>query len=387
MWRFIRNLYENSTMHNTKEEAGECMHILMISLDFLPTVGGITAHVYELSLALLKNGCDISIITRKTAEAKEAYECVEGINVYRMDLRFVGATYGFQINRFIKQKLPLIKPDIIHIHGMRPLEFYAIKDIPLVYTNHTSGYLKRIQKGGYRIAMLQRLFQKPSLFLAPSHELLETPFELPMKKVYIPNGVISRKLKRNELVRAQMRQELGLKQSDILAIITRRLVQKNGVRYLALATQSIKSPHLKILIIGDGEEFNEIKQILENFFANRFWMLGSKKHHEIIDYYSAADISILPSLMEATSISGLEAMGASLPLVGTRVGGIPELIKDGINGYLCEPKNPHDLAEKIDKLLSENFKAMGEKSYEIVCEYFDWDVIAKATINEYKELL
>ncbi len=363
------------------------MHILMISLDFLPTVGGITAHVYELSLALLKNGCRISIITRKTAEAREAYECVEGMDVYRMDLRFIGASYGFQINRFIKQKLPLIKPDIIHIHGMRPLEFYAIKDVPLVYTNHTSGYLKRIQKGGYRIAMLKRLFQKPSLFLAPSHELLETPFVLPMKKVYIPNGVISQKLKRNESIRAQMRQDLGLKETDILAIITRRLVQKNGVRFLALATQYIQNPYLKLLIIGDGEEFNEIKSHLETHFKNRFFMLGSKKHHEIIDYYSASDISILPSLMEATSISGLEAMGASLPLVGTKVGGIPELIKDGINGYLCEPKNPYDLAEKIDKLLSGNFKAMGEKSYEIVCEHFDWDVIAKATLKEYKELL
>ena len=80
----------------------------------------------------------------------------------------------------------------------------------------------------------------------------------------------------------------------------------------------------------------DIKTIEENF-KDWFILLGSKKHHEIIDYYSASDLSILPSLMEATSISGLEAMAASLPLVGTRVGGIPVLIQDGINGYLCEP--------------------------------------------------
>ncbi len=363
------------------------MHILMVSLDFLPTVGGITAHVYELSLALIQNGCNVSVITRKTKDAICDYECIDGINVYRLNLQFVGATYGFQINRFIQRKLPLIQPDIIHIHGMRPLEFYNIPRTPLVYTNHTSGYLKRIQKGGYRIAMLKRLFQKPALFLAPSQELLEIPFAIHAKKVYIPNGVISQKLKRNETARVQIRQSLGLEETDILAIVTRRLVEKNGVRYLALATQYIQNPYLKILIIGDGEEFNEIKHTLERFFANRFFMLGAKKHHEIIDYYSASDISILPSLMEATSISGLEAMGASLPLVGTRVGGIPELIRDGINGYLCESKNPHSLAEKIDKLLSEDFKAMGQKSYERVCEHFDWDVIAKATIKEYKELL
>lgn len=357
----------------------------MVSLDFLPTVGGITAHVYELSLALIKQGCKVSVITRQTPHTKEK-ETIEGIDVYRVNLRFVGATYGFQINHFIKQKLPFIKPDIIHIHGMRPLEFYNIKGIPLVYTNHTSGYLKRIKKGGYRIALLKRLFKKPSLFLAPSKELLEVPFAMNMKKVYIPNGVISTKLERNESARHKVRHLLGLKDNDILAIVTRRLVEKNGVKYLALATRHIQNKELKLLIIGDGEEYSEIKNHLETYFKDRFFMLGSKKHSEIIEYYSASDISILPSLMEATSISGLEAMGASLPLVGTRVGGIPELIHDDINGYLCDPKNPLDLAQKIDKLLLSDFKAMGQKSLEIVKKDFDWDIIAQATLKEYQEL-
>lgn len=363
------------------------MHILMVSLDFLPTVGGITAHVYELSLALQKNGCKVSVITRKTKEATRDFEHIDGLDVYRLGLRFFGATYGYQINRFIHQKLPAIQPDLIHIHGMRPLEFYDVTTTPLVYTNHTSGYLKRIQKGGYRIAMLKRLFQKPLLFLAPSKELLEIPFDIPAKKIYIPNGVISEKLKRNEEARVRLRAVLNAKDDDIIAIITRRLVQKNGVRYLALATQFIQNSHLKLLIIGDGEEREEIQQLLEKHFSSRFWMLGAKKHHEIIDYYSASDISVLPSLMEATSISGLEAMGASLALVGTKVGGIPELIQEGVNGYLCEPKNPEDLAQKIDRLLKEDYQAMGKKSYTIVREHFDWDVIAKETIQAYKEVL
>lgn len=359
----------------------------MVSLDFLPTVGGITAHVYELSLALIKNGCSVSVITRTTKETSTPYEKMNGIDVYRVNLRFFGASYGWQINRFIQSKLPLIKPDIIHIHGMRPLEFYNIPSIPMVYTNHTSGYLKRIQKGGYRIILLKKLFKKPLLFLAPSKELLEVPFKIAAKKVYIPNGVISEKFKRNEEIRLKIRTELRLNGEDILAIITRRLVQKNGVKYLSLATQYIQNPYLKLLIIGDGEEFDEIKTNLEHHFKDRFFMLGSKKHHEIIDYYSASDFSILPSLMEATSISGLEAMGASLPLVGTCVGGIPELIQDGINGYLCQPKNPKDLAEKIDTLLADDFRRMGEASLKLVHEKFDWDKIAKTTLKEYQGLL
>ncbi|HIP29869.1 MAG TPA: glycosyltransferase family 1 protein [Sulfurospirillum arcachonense] len=362
------------------------MHILMVSLDFIPTVGGITAHVYELSRALIKNNCQITIITR-AVEGRDLFEKIDGMDVYRVDLKFTGMSYGLQINRYIKKHLKKINPDLIHIHGMRPLEFYNVKNIPLVYTNHTSGYLKRIKKGGYRIPLLKKLFKKPKLFLAPSEELLKIPFEIEAIKAYIPNGVVSEKFKRNLDNRAKIRKNLNLKNEDILAIVTRRMVWKNGVKYLALATQFIKNKNLKLLFIGDGEEFNEIKSILEKNFKDRFFMLGSKEHDEIIEYYSASDLSILPSLMEATSISGLEAMAASLPLVGTRVGGIPKLIKDNYTGYLCEPGNPKDLALKIDLLLNSDYKKMGQNASTVVKENFDWNTIAKSVINEYKRVL
>jgi glycosyltransferase involved in cell wall biosynthesis len=362
------------------------MNILMVSIDYIPTVGGITAHVYELSQALKNIGCNVTVATKLLNSEQKNYENIDGIDVYRFKLSYVGLTYGFQINSFIKKLLKKNQYDIIHIHGMRPLEFYNIKNIPLVYTNHTSGYLKRIKKGGYRIPMLKRLFNKPQLFLAPSEELLEVPFDFPAKKVFISNGVISSKFTRNDKVREKLRNELYIKNDEKLAIVTRRMVWKNGVNFLALATKYIKNDKLKLLFIGDGEQYDEIKAILEENFKDRFILLGSKKHHEIIDYYSAADLSILPSLMEATSISGLEAMAASLPLVGTKVGGIPVIIKDGENGYLCQSENPEDLAQKIDKLLDSDYVSMGEKSKEMVDKYFDWIEIAKKTLKEYKSI-
>ena len=362
------------------------MHILMVSLDFIPIVGGITAHVYELSRALMSCDCKVTVITR-AVKGRESFEQIDGIDVYRIDLKAIGMTYGYQINKFIKKNIANINPDLIHIHGMRPLEFYNIKEIPLVYTNHTSGYLKRIKKGGYRIPLLKKLFKKPQLFLAPSEELLEIPFEINAIKTYIPNGVISEKFKRNLENRKKIREKFNLNEDDILAIMTRRMVWKNGVRFLALATEFIQNKNLKLIFIGDGEEFDKIQTILEKNFKDRYFMLGSKRHEEIIEFYSAADFSILPSLMEATSISGLEAMAASLPIVGTTVGGIPELVKDGITGYLCEPENPKDLALKIDSLLGSGYKKMGTNAYEMVKKDFDWNTIAKKVILEYKKII
>ena len=363
------------------------MNILMVSLDYPPTVGGISAHVYEISQALKHIGCNVSIATKCLHEDQKEFETLEGVDVHRFDLKFVGCTYGCQINDFVEKLIRKKHFDIIHIHGMRPLEFYNIKKIPLVYTNHTSGYLKRIRKGGYRIPILKRLFAKPKLFLAPSEELLEIPFDIPAKKVFISNGVISDKFTRNEEVRNQLRSTLGIKNDEVLAIVTRRMVWKNGLTYLAQSTKYIQNNKVKFIFIGDGEDFNVVKNILEENFQNRFILLGSKNHDEIIDYYSASDLSILPSLMEATSISGLEAMAASLPLVGTKVGGIPVLIQDGINGYLCEPEDPKDLAEKIDKLLDKDLVKMGENSKKFVEDKFDWIQIAEQTLSEYKELV
>jgi len=363
------------------------MHILMVSLDYIPTVGGITAHVHELSKALTSIGCKVSVATKFVASEQKEFETSENIDIYRFKLKYFGLTYGYQINNFIKELTTKHKFDIIHIHGMRPLEFYSIKDIPLAYTNHTSGFLKRIKKGGYRLSILKRLFKKPDLFLAPSQELLEIPFSIRAKKKFISNGVISDRFSRDEDVRKNLRTELKITDDEKLAIVTRRMVWKNGVSYLAKATQHIKNRKLKLLFIGDGEEFNSIKEILEKYFANRYILLGAKKHHEIIDYYSAADLSILPSLMEATSISGLEAMAASLPLVGTDVGGIPIILKDGVNGYLCESADEKSLALTIDKLLDSNLEKMGKQSKKMVDEDFDWLTIAKQTFEQYETIV
>ena len=364
------------------------MKILMVSLDFPPTVGGISAHVYELSRALCDLGQRVCVISRQLPSQSDAFVKRESMDIYRLRLRWAAPLYGGQINRFIQKKLPEIQPDIIHVHGMAPLEGYSIKGVPLVYTNHTSGYLQRIQKGGIRrMALLRRSFEKAQLFLAPSRELLEVPFPISAAKEYIPNGVDAKKYHFDARARSDMRSALGLDDDHVLGILTRRLVPKNGVIHLARATRLLNDPRLRLLLIGDGTEYGDVSTCLEQNFENRFTMLGAKNHDDIIPYYSAADFSILPSLMEATSISGLEAMATSLPLVGTRVGGIPDLIEDGKNGFLCNPEDDQDLAEKINTLLSVDLKAFGAHSRNMVENNFAWPRIAHRTLKAYETVL
>lgn len=364
------------------------MNILMITTDFPPVPGGISAHVYELAKALVRAGHMVSVVARQVSVTDPARETIDGIDLYRIRYRSPGFLYGLQITKFVKGLMPTIEPDLIHIHAMRPLEWFNIKSIPLVYTNHTSGYLKRLKRGGFRrMFQLKRLFKKTQLFLAPSRELLETPFDISAAKVFISNGVDGERYKRSSLQRAKIRVELGLEEDDIMCLVTRRLVWKNGMIYLAQAAKDVDDERVKFVVIGDGPERQNVEDEFVKNCADRVTFLGSKKHDEIINYYSAADFSVLPSLMEATSISGLEAMAAGLPLVGTRVGGIPELITDGVNGYLCKPADPNDLAEKIKLLLSQDMNEIGNQSRKRVECDFDWQKIAEKTVQAYRTVL
>lgn len=364
------------------------MKILMISLDFPPTVGGIAAHVYEISRALCELGHHVCVITRLLPGQSDAFVKRDCMEIYRMRLRWAAPLYGGQINRFVRKRLPEIQPDIIHIHGMAPLEGYVIKGVPLAYTNHTSGYLKRIQKGGARrMALLRRMFAKPQLFLAPSRELLDLPFSIAAEKIYIPNGVDADKYRFDSGRRRELRASLELRDDHVLGILTRRLVAKNGVIHLARATRFLDDERLRFLLIGDGPEFDKVSASLEEHFTDRFTMLGAMHHDEIVPYYSAADFSVLPSLMEATSISGLEAMATSLPLIGTRVGGIPDLIEDGENGFLCDPADDEDLARRINSLLQIDLKAFGARSRQMVECNFAWPQIARRTLAAYEKVV
>lgn len=363
------------------------MNILMISMDYPPVPGGISAHVFELSKTLQKNGHKVSVVTRRRPN-QEAYSDEEGLDIYRVSLKYMTLVYGLQIRKFVRNLLPSIQPDVIHIHGMGPLEWYNISHIPLAYTNHTSGYLKRIKKGGMRrMAMLKRHFRKVDLFLAPSEELLHIPFSIDAQKQFISNGVDGEKFISSVETRASIRSALGIQPDEVVAIVTRRLVDKNGVIYLAKSTGLMKNKDVKFIVIGDGPERQAVEDEFKKNCGDRALFLGNKTHDEIVDYYSAADFSILPSLMEATSISGLEAMASGLPLVGTRVGGIPVLIKDGENGYLCDPADPKDLAKTIDKLLDQNLKKFGASSREMVHQQFDWQQIGMKTLEAYKSIL
>lgn len=117
-------------------------------------------------------------------------------------------------------------------------------------------------------------------------------------------------------------------------------------------------------------------------------MLGGVANSDMPDLYRASNLSVLPSLLEATSIAGLEAMACGLPLVGTRVGGIPAILRHDDNGLLVEPRRPDQLAQAIQTLAADPSLCarMGARSRQRAVEEFSWQAIAGRTLHAYQQL-
>jgi glycosyltransferase involved in cell wall biosynthesis len=139
---------------------------------------------------------------------------------------------------------------------------------------------------------------------------------------------------------------------------------------------------IKLTLIGIGPELEKCRQYVQDHnLQERVYFLGQVSHNEIIGVLRENDIFCMPSRSEGLPAAPLEAMACGLPVVGTNVGGMNEIIKDGFNGYLCKPDSPEDIAEKIILASKTNWNRM--EISEWVKNNFSWNAWAKCIIDEY----
>jgi len=149
-------------------------------------------------------------------------------------------------------------------------------------------------------------------------------------------------------------------------------------------------PEVRFVFIGDGPERTVIETVLTHSGCrDRAELLGAVQNSAMPDIYRAADVCLLPSLMEATSIAGLEAMAAGRALIGTRVGGIPALIDDGVSGVLIPPADPGALAAAVNTFARNRGRIglMGAAARQRAESEFAWPRITERTVGIYQRVL
>jgi glycosyltransferase involved in cell wall biosynthesis len=270
----------------------------------------------------------------------------------------------------------------------------------MVFTNHSSQFLAASAQGETERAHLFHTLNYAHQIIAPSEQLLQSTFSLgyPSNRgSYITNGVDTNQFSPNEESRQQTRTKLNIQPHETVIFCARRIVQKCGIVFFAKALRRLQNIHdLVVLVTGfsgsltwrDHQYEALVLEELEHLPVGiRVIKLGHVPSDDMPSYYRAADFSVLPSLVEATSIAGLESMSSGIPLIGTNVGGIPAIVKDGVDGLLVPAKDPQSLEQAMRTMVNNRDKrrSMGERAREAAISRFSWDIISQQTARVYEQ--
>ncbi|MFC1871161.1 glycosyltransferase family 4 protein [Chloroflexota bacterium] len=332
------------------------MKIIILSHWFLPSkVGGSERAVYHYAKMLSQRKHEVHVITQLDDKKLAASEVVEGFNVYRIKrwhLRILGTLYYFlQVYHKIRQ----LKPDVIHEQGISGLAFGIKGFLKIPYVVSPRGTELYLASGLYRKFIIRPALSNAAVRIALTQNMVDE-----MKRIFpnevniIPNGV---DLARFEAYsRGDARQRLGIAEMEKIILCVANLRWEKGHEYLieAMVDVSNSYPETRLFIVGDGPRREIIQNLVQNKGLNeKVVFTGFIPPDMIPEYMAAADVFVLPSLTEGFPNVLLEAMAAGLPIVATRVGGVPEIVTDGQNGFLAAAKDSQQLADKISLLLKD----------------------------------
>lgn len=361
------------------------MRVLLVTSEFPPDVGGIASHVEELARGLVSQVEWVGVV-RAIGWASQAVPLPERpYAVFEPRLIKAEPLYRWMLHRWLRRQALRTPFDVAHVHGVRPLAATRGLVAPTIFTNHSSGFLARLHASPRRKRRTARLLGHVSALIAPSDELVEAAraFGYAGPASMIPNGVDPTRFSPGA---SPVRAKLGIGSDEVVILLARRLARKNGVVWFAKAVARLGHRAFRIVFAGDGEERAAVEAILaESGMLTRSLFLGAVANRDMPDICRAADISVLPSLAEATSIAGLEAMASAVPLVGTRVGGIPTILEDGVTGFLVPPSDPAAMADALDRLIAnpELRHRFGDAARAKVEREFAWPIIVRKTVAVY----
>jgi len=382
------------------------MRVLIFSTNYLPNIGGAELAIASITDRIECDEAQFDLIVPRLDGALPKKERIGNIDVYRVG-------FGIPLDKFFVPFFGLIKA--MHLSIGRSYEFVWVmmasqasiaaafykmwySKVRLILTlqeGDEEEHLKRYVFGNQRLYEVlikpwhTLVFKKADMITVISEWLRDRALSYGVQcPIYvIPNGVDTKQFGKELTARqhSALMSKLGTGKNDVFLITTSRLVKKNAVGDIIAALSKLPSK-VKLLIIGGGEEYTKLKQMVHDAkLDGRVQFMGALQNHELPAFLKASDIFVRPSLSEGFGISFIEAMAAGLPVIATQVGGIKDFLFDpsqnsrGATGLVVEPHSPEQIAENVERLLSDsrlreklvkNAKKMVEKKY-------NWDTVTK----------
>ncbi len=363
--------------------------IVQVGKYYPPHVGGIETHLQALCEGL-KTSHDVRVLVAHDRR-RDQDEIVDGVAIHRLGIQFKIA--GAPVCPSMPWKIRRAGADIVHLHLPNPAGMLAILASgyrgPLVATWHSDVVRQR---------QLAKMFEPiQRRFLANCHSLIATSpnyvesspdlHRFRKRTVVIPYGIGVKEF-RNPPVAAVEAIRRGRSRPLLLAV--GRLVYYKGFEYLVRAMAQIDAT---LFLVGDGPLRQPLERAARELgVASRIEFLGEMQPREMVPYYHAADLFVLPSIArsEAFGIVQLEAMACGKPVVNTNLAsGVPFASLDGVTGVTVEPANADALAGAINRLLADVGLriAYGEAGRRRVEREFTIDAMVQRTRDLYQAML
>ena len=290
--------------------------------------------------------------------------------------------------------------DIIHAHwslpqGLTGIICKRISKIPCVITLHGSD-VHGLRYPGLRW-LNSAVINHSDVCTANSRETARMAQHFSMKQdiVVVPMGVNPR------FWSAGRDRHLQKPPSRIEApriLYAGRLIDLKGVDYLIQALPAVLKafPDTQLLVVGSGPMKDALINLSTRLnLTDKVIFIDTVSQEKLLDYYLSASLFVLPSIVnekgltEGLGVVLLEAMACGIPVVGSNVGGIPDIIKDGETGLLARQKEPDSLAQKITRIFSDASlrHKLVKNAYKMVEKRFLWDGISEKFIEIYRGVL
>lgn len=399
------------------------MKILLVN-KFHYLKGGSEKYYFELGKLLKEHGHEVAYFSmedEKNITTRDKEYFVDPIDLNKGSrLKALDVIYSKKNKKKMEEALEEFKPDIVHLNNFqRQLSASIIdpikkKKIPIVFTAHDmnaicpasamlykgeicedcikKGYNSCIKKSCIKNSKLKSVLAVLETEYYKKHKIYKKIDCIIAPSEFIKNQLIKGNLEYNRievLHNFVEKSNVNNINDEGYAFYFGRLSIEKGILNIVQALKNI--PNGNLLIAGDGPERENIEKYIKNNGLNdRIRLLGYLNQNEIKKYISNAKFVVVPSIWyENCPYSILETMEIGKPIIGSKIGGIPELIEDSKNGFLYEYNDINQLEEKM-KLLFNNKKLVEEQSKTskfLFEKKYNKDIYYNKIYKIYKELL
>jgi len=364
-------------------------------------VGGTEIQTMSLVRALRSGGYNVSVCCYYEHDDSVISQIERsGTKVILLNLHRSGGISSLFLH--LKRLIEDLEPHIVHVQyiapGLIPIIAAKMAGVRKIFaTVHQPG-----RPYGWRPKFLIRVSaQLCDVFFCNSRSVEESWFQT--SQIFDPNNIDKRRKHFTiyngvdvdnigktveEADSESLEESLEIRGKKVVGTVG-RLRREKGQSTLLEAMKIVieKWPNTVLLVVGDGPDRPSLVEMANKFFVNGSvkW-LGQKDHEEVFKLYSIMDVVVVPSLFEGFGLTAAEAMAAGLPVLGTRVDGLPEIIEDGVTGYLFPVGDSQRLATALIDLLPnvKKRRTMGERGKQRIRELFSTEHFVRSIISAYE---